>query len=558
MVDIGSFRQAADHVLKRIARAEQRRVERESLWRSLQHYVRPTALAFRESQGAADIRERRILESTAARSLELFASFLMSSVLVAGTSGAAAFRFVGIGRDGKEVYSASAKEWLEEAVKEVRSVLFSGAYSASGCLHNVCLDLGLYGSSCFAAWEGPDPLLRPVIFRHYPVWRVCGELGDGERPSFICVQEELTPQQATARWPEAAAAGLFERDQAVKVRFVCISREDGDYEAFVPPVIAATNVAWAGVWYLEETKYILDARGYPEQPIFLPAWYIVDDTVWGRSPAMTALGDVISANVLMEMIIKGTEKLVEPPWLVRDGALLSPLRAYPNGITYTDGEQGLQPLLPPGASRIEMGVDMLRDRAAQIERAFFVHLFQDAPNPLGSRQPRTATEVAIQQDERNRAVTPMVMRLQATMIEPLLWRVLGLLVRSGRLSAPPLPEGTRLEVRHQSPVVASQAQVDGMAIARFMESLLAMAQANPEVLDYVNMDAAAKLLHTASGAPSAVLRSDAEVKRLRAQRAEQAAAAQQVEMANEGGKTLAALISAQAKSGGRGGMGVVG
>jgi hypothetical protein len=557
MSEVASFRQAADHVLRRIARAEQQRVERESLWRSLQHYVRPTALAFRESQGSADARERRILESTAARSLELFASFLMSSVLVAGTAGAAAFRFVGVGPDGKEVASPSAKEWLENAVKEVRAVLFSGAYSATGCLHNVCLDLGLYGTSCFAAWEGPDPLLRPVIFKHYPVWRVCGELGEGERPAFISVQEELTVQQATARWPEAAEAGMFsDRDgQApVKVRFVCISREDGDFETFVPPNIAATNAAWAGVWYLEEHKYILDARGYSEQPIFLPAWYIVDGTVWGRSPAMTALGDVISANVLMEMIIKGTEKLVEPPWLVRDGALLSPLRAYPNGITYTDGDQGLQALLPPGASRIEMGVDMLRDRAAQIERAFFVHLFQDTPNPLGSRQPRTATEVAIQQDERNRAVTPMVMRLQATMIEPLLWRVLGLLVRSGRLPAPPLPEGARLAVRHQSPVVASQAQVDGIAIMRYMESLVSMAQVNPEVLDFVNMDAAAKLLHTASGAPAAVLRQDSEVKRLRAQRAEQATAAQQMQVANEGGKTLAALISAQAKGGTRGGM----
>jgi hypothetical protein len=542
--------------LRRIARAEQQRVERESLWRSLQHYVRPTALAFRETQGSADTRERRILESTAARSLELFASFLMSSVLVAGTAGAASFRFVGIDSDGKEVASTTAKEWLEEAVREVRNVLFSGAYSASGCLHNVCLDLGLYGSSCFAAWEGPDPVLRPVIFKRYPVWRVCGELGEGERPSFISVQEELTVQQATARWPDAAANGMFpDRDgQAVKVRFVCISREDGDFETFVPPNIVAANAAWAGVWYLEENKYILDARGYSEQPIFLPAWYIVDDTVWGRSPAMTALGDVISANVLMEMIIKGTEKLVEPPWLVRDGALLSPLRAYPNGITYTDGDQGLQPLLPPGASRIEMGVEMLRDRAAQIERAFFVHLFQDAPNPLGSRQPRTATEVAIQQDERNRAVTPMVMRMQATMIEPLLWRVLGLLVRSGRLSAPPLPAGARLAVRHQSPVVASQAQVDGLAITRYMESLVSMAQVNPEVLDFVNMDAAAKLLHTASGAPAAVLRQDSEVKRLRAQRSEQNAAMQQMQVANEGGKTLAALISAQAKTGNRGGI----
>jgi hypothetical protein len=51
-----------------------------------------------------------------------------------------------------------------------------------------------------------------------------------------------------------------------------------------------------------------------------------------------------------------------------------------------------------------------------------------------------------------------------------------------------------------------------------------------------------------------VLRQDSEVKRLRAQRSEQNAAMQQMQVANEGGKTLAALISAQAKTGNRGGI----
>lgn len=183
-----------------------------------------------------------------------------------------------------------------------------------------------------------------------------------------------------------------------------------------------------------------------------------------------------------------------------------------------------------------------------IEQAFFVHLFQDGAGQM-SKQPRTATEVSVQQDERNRAVTPMVMRLQASLIEPLVWRVLGLLVRQGRIPAPPLQDGARLYVKHQSPVVASQTQVDGAAVMRFFQGLASVAQANPEILDYLNVDEIAKVFHTASAAPVGVIRSDAEVRRLRESRQQQAAMAQQAQIANEGGKTLAALMTAQAKQG---------
>ena len=535
--------------LARTQRAEQARKDREGLWRNLQAFVRPTSLTYQETQANADSRERRILEGTAARSLELFASFLMSSVIVAGTAGAPAFRFIARDREGREVVGVEAKKWLENAVQEIRHTMFSGSYSGANVLHNACLDLGLYGTTCFAVWEGKDKVRSPVVFRHYPVWRVAGENGEDGRLSFVTLKETLTKQALIQRFPEQAET-LARLGDSAEVCYMCVSGSDGDVDRLVPEAARALGGAWFGVWYIESPRLILDTRVYPEQPIFMPSWYSVDESVWGRSPAMTALGDIISANVLMEMIVRGTEKLVDPPWLVRDGALLSPLRAYSGGLTYTDSEDGLKPLLPPGASRIEVGTDLLRDRVRHIEQAFFIHLFQDGGStPGGSRQPRTATEVSVQQDERNRAVTPMVMRLQASMIEPLVWRVLGLLVRQGRLPPPPVQEGVRLYVKHQSPVVASQTQVDGMAVMRFFQGVASIAQANPEILDYINVDEVARLLHTASAAPGGVIRTDTEVRKIREARQQQQAMAQQAQIATEGGKTLAALMTAQAKQG---------
>lgn len=538
-----------DIVIEREAVAVRVRNEREGLWRVLQNYVRPTSLTYEERQGSADVRERRILESTAATSLELFASFLMSSVLVAGTAGAPAFRIVPASASGRplrrEEVSPEFLMWQERAVEEIRHAMFSGPRSGVEVLHNVCLDLGVYGTACFAIWEDPDGV-PPLRWSHYPVWAVSGELGPDGDISAVYINERMTRRRAMMRWPEMAS--VFERaSEEVELLYVAMSADDPDVEVVFDEATRARGGSWYGMWVLRNPRTVVSTAAYMEQPIFMPAWYRVDNTVWGRSPAMTAIGDIVTANSLMELIIRGTEKLVDPPWVVADGALLSPLRLHPGGITYTDGNaEGLSPLLPPGASRIDIGTALLQDRVARIERAFFLHLFQDT-NPTGSKQPRTAYEVALTQDERNRAVAPMVQRLQSKMIDPMVWRVLGVLVRNGVVPPPPLDIGRRMVLVHRSPVVASQQQLDAMNVMRWLESAAIVAQMDPSALDWIDGDAVVKRLHESSGAPIGVLRSRSDVEALRAARAQQTQAQKMVEAAPaiaQAGQAVAKIMAA--------------
>jgi hypothetical protein len=258
---------------------------------------------------------------------------------------------------------------------------------------------------------------------------------------------------------------------------------------------------------------------------------------------MTALGDVAQANSLSELITRGAEKLVDPPWKVRDGALLSPLRLYPAGITYTDGDNALEPLLPPGASRIEVGVDMLADKERRIREAFFIHLFMDQ-NPTGSKQPRTVGEIMVNQDERNRAVSPMVLRLQNSLLEPLIWRVLGVLTRQGRLPVPPARSGQSFVVQHLSPVVTSAMQTEAMAAIRWLEGVAFVGQIDPQAVDVVNADALTALLHAASGVPARLLRPRQEIEAIRQARAEREQMMNGAAMAATAGDTMAKLMAA--------------
>lgn len=531
---------------RRLQAAEAVRTEREAIWRALQNFVRPTSLTYEETQTNADARERRLLESTAARSLELFASFLLSSVFVAGLGNQHSFTFA---VEGEERPGPELKAWLERAVKTLRRVMFSGKYGAIKTLHKVCLDLGLYGTAAFGAWENTNPRrpFAPVSFRHYSVWQTAGECDADGEVCAVYLREKLSARAALKRFPALEGHLRPEEEGEQPYIFAAFSADDPEVDQLISPAVREQDGAWYGIWISEGDGRVLAEAAYPEQPIYLPAWYQVDRTVWGRSPAMTALGDIAMVNNLSELVNRGTEKLVDPPYEVRDGALLSPLRLYPGGLTYTDGNEGLRPLIPPGASRIEIGNELLRDRMDRIERAFFVHLFQATQNPGGSKQPRTATEVLQDEDERNRAVAPMVLNMQAVMIEPLLWRVLGLLTRRGILPVPPTElNGRRIIVRHSSPVVSSQQQIEAASIMRWVEGLamVANATANPAILDWVDVDKVAERLHGGSGAPADVLRGRTVVEALRQTRAQQQAIAATAETAATGAQALASLSKA--------------
>lgn len=535
---------------RRIQAAEALRSEREGMFRAVQEFCHPKSLYYKETQSSADNRERKLADSTAARSLELFASFLMSSVFVAGAAGQSTFTLAPASPDGDVDLDAAGRpevrKWCDRAVKAIRHSLFSGAGSAVEALHNVCTDLGAYGTACLAVWDYSDrPGKKAVLgFQHFPIWNVSGEKDADGQVCAIYIRQDMAARAAVAKFPRLAEIVQPTDNATVTLCYAVLRADDLEIADLVPAKYLASDPAWVGIWMHKDSGEYLSVGSFKEQPIFLPAWYAVDNTVWGRSPAMTALGDTAMANSLSELINRGAEKLVDPPWLVRDGALLSPLRLYAGGISYSDGDKALEPLLPPGASRIEVGVDMLADRERRIKEAFFIHLFQDS-NPTGSKQPRTVGEIMVQKDERNQAVSPMVLRIQNALLEPLIWRILGVLVRSGRLPPPPdLEAGTSFLVRHMSPVISSQMQMEAMAALRWVEAVVFLAQTDPNVLDVVSADEVAALMHSAGGVPEKLRRPRTEIDKRRRERAEREMQMNNAAMANAGGETAAKLLAA--------------
>ena len=185
---------------------------------------------------------------------------------------------------------------------------------------------------------------------------------------------------------------------------------------------------------------------------------------------------------------------------------------------------------------------MEEQRRNAIRQAFYVDQLL-----LGQGANMTATEVLQRNEEKMRLLGPVLGRLQAELLQPLISRSFALLLRAGLLPAPPEElQGQDIDIEYVSPLAKAQKLTDLQAMLRGFEILLQVSQVAP-VTDYLDGDAMVQYLVETAGLPARVIRVTAEVEEVRRQQAEQAAMQQQMQqemMAAEAGGKIAPLIKA--------------
>ena len=128
-----------------------------------------------------------------------------------------------------------------------------------------------------------------------------------------------------------------------------------------------------------------------------------------------------------------------------------------------------------------------------------------------------------------RLLGPVLGRLQAELLQPLIGRVFALMTRQKVFApAPEFMTGMELDIEYVSPLAKAQRAADAQSGAQLFELLAPIAQIDQSILDYVDSDGLAKFMIRALGIPAEMVRGERDVAQLREQRAEQQAQAQQM------------------------------
>jgi len=520
------------------ARTSDERQALDSFWDLIYRYTLPRRAIFQDEDQHGVRKDRYVLDSTAPRALELFASFLHSNL----NNPALQWILVDI-EDGQEL-TVDERKWLDAATKRLqrRLVTTTSIYSD---LHEIYMDLGAGGTGTLLVEKTKNGSIRSSAFH---MRDVVVEEGSDREIDVVYRQEKWSKRVALQRFPGLDLGKSFGQGKDKKGRFLhsVFPMTDEDILSKVDKRerdrLKLQKAKTFGVWVNADQEKTIEAGGFFDMPYAASRWYKVQGATYGRSPAMTVIGDILMVNRMSETTLKAAEKLVDPPMLMHDGGLMSPVRMFPGGITYTDGPVEPRFLVPPGASRIELSGALIEQRQTAIREGFFVPLFMDQNGPV-----KTATQYLGEQDERNRAVGPMLVRMHHEFFDRWVPRSFRILNDQGEFG--PMPESLArkahlLKFKYLSPITNSVAQSDGLNVARLFEGLAPWYQIDDGAFDSINIDQAAKVILNASGAPKAVERNEAEIKKVRDQRLARAQAAEAQAGAISAVEAGAKLISA--------------
>lgn len=440
--------------------------------------------------------------------------------------------------------------WLDAVEDRMLAEFNAPDSNFASQIHEVYLDQVAFGTAGLYIGERTG---RTMLFSARPL----GELSISEsasgRVDTVYRKFKFTARQAEQVFGDRIGAKIRNAlntgkpDQKFEFLHVVKPRENGRADA-----VNATDLPFASFYVSLEDKTIVDEGGYHEMPYMVPRWSKDAGELYGRAPGWNALPEQKMLNEMSKTVLKAAQKAVDPPLIVADDGVIMPLRTQPGGINVVrSGALQNDPLRPLLAdARLDIGLEMMEQRREAVRSAFHYNLLQLFQDPR-----MTATQVLQLVQEMQRLLGPMLGRQQSELLEPMVDRVFGILLRAGELPPPPDSiAGEEVLVEYNSPVAAAQKAGDAQAVEFAWAAAQAIAQTNPEVLDQLNPDESLKVISEARGAPQRIFNGDRAVKQVREQRAEQAQQQAGIEQAGQAAQVMETLGRAgQTVEGGAGG-----
>ena len=206
----------------------------------------------------------------------------------------------------------------------------------------------------------------------------------------------------------------------------------------------------------------------------------------------------------------------------------------PGGVNYYDAatpNSGVQPLFNMNFPVADLGGQMQEIRG-RINESWFVDMFLMISQ---EDDVRTATEVAIRNEEKLLVLGPVLTRVQTEILDPAIDRVFNIMSRNGMLPPPPEElEGKDLRVEYISMLAQAQQSVGASSVERLVNTVTAMgANGFPNAFDKLDEDAVIDEYGGILGVSSRLIRSDEDVAAIREDRARRAQAQEQAAMAEQ-------------------------
>ena len=247
------------------------------------------------------------------------------------------------------------------------------------------------------------------------------------------------------------------------------------------------------IYILCEKCLVLEESGYPEMPYCVARLDVLAGELYGRGPATIALPEVKALNEMAKLQLDASNLRLRPPLDVPVDAYLNPIELVP----------GYKNLNQDTAGRRVTALNVAGDLAytskdIEIQQNKVKAIFYNDQLYLRTNAEMTATEVQKRSEIQMQLMGPWQGRLELELFEPLINRLLGILIRSGEIAPPPMElidktdlkgedketvtkySTKALKIVYDSPLARAQRLVDVQVIDQVKMSIAQTAQLNPQ------------------------------------------------------------------------------
>ena len=503
-VDIRELKQLVSHL-------EGLREKRLAQQYEIGRLILPSRGLFRGEE-TESLRNADLLNPAAQRALRKAAAGMTQAVT---PSSEAWFRHAFLSRKDRE--TPFAGEYVDAVDARIRTVLSDGAfYQAVHAFNKELLAFGCALLSCEAS---------PLTVARFSC-QTCGTyavaLDEDRCLSCVARRVKMTPREMAERFgreslSSTTAAMLKTRPyEPVDVVHVVQKRPERDERR-----ADSLNMPFASFWYEENGSGLLSEGGFRTMPFFFTVWEEARG-VYGTGPGDEALADQKGLEAWEMRKAVGIEKMIDPP-LLAPGTLKRHVKASP-GEVVSDASLGQSNALRP-LYEVNFGtaVGEVREEVNQIslrlEDVMMANIFANMSletRPAGM----TMTEYMDRRRRSAELMGPTVSAYEPRVLGPLIERVYGLLEDASLLPPPPpgLSEWAALSVSYQSPMAQMLEQSGAVAAGQFLEQVMPLAQASPDIMDKIDADQLVDELAQRMGVPASIIRSDEDVAKMRQER----------------------------------------
>ena len=486
-----------------------------------------------------------IYDSTGSKALNTLASGLMAGM----TSPARPWFRLAVA-DSKLMQSSAVRLWLDDVGVLMREVFArSNFYRA---MHSLYKELGGFGTAACIILPDFDNIIHchPLTVGEYAI-----STDSKGQVNTLYREFDMTVAQVVDEFGiENVSLGVqnaFENnrlDHWITVLHVIEPRKDRDLTKR-----DSKNMPFKSV-YMEvaaaSDDKMLRESGYKRFPAICPRWDVTGGDIYGNSPGMEALGDVMALQHEQLRKAEGIDYQTKPPLQVPTALRGSEGDLLPGGVSYYDAAA------PTGGIRSAFEVNLnlqhllmdIQDRRELIRQIFYADLFMMIAND--QRSNITAREIAERHEEKLLMLGPVLERLHNEMLAPVVDLTFERLAEAGVLPPPPEElQGLDVNVEFVSMLAQAQRAVATGSIDRLLGTVGGLAQLKPEVLDKLNGDEIVDAYSDMLGIDPDLIASGDKVAGIRAEKAKAMQAQQMAAMAPQIADTAKTASETKTESG---------